>query len=53
MQVTVFEAQPDAGGQIRLTALNQRRKRDDRHHRMAHGAMCLARDVTFRFNIIC
>ena len=47
--VTVFEAQPDPGGQIRLTARNPRRREmisiiDWRI------AQCAARDVTFHFN---
>ncbi|MCO6410461.1 MULTISPECIES: NADH:flavin oxidoreductase [Hoeflea] len=48
-KVTVFEAQPDAGGQIRLTAQNQRRKEmiGIIEWRMAQ---CAARDVEFRFN---
>ncbi|MGJ8572623.1 MAG: FAD-dependent oxidoreductase [Hoeflea sp.] len=48
-QVTVFEAQPDPGGQIRLTAQNQRRKEmiGIIEWRMAQ---CAARDVEFRFN---
>jgi 2,4-dienoyl-CoA reductase-like NADH-dependent reductase (Old Yellow Enzyme family)/thioredoxin reductase len=48
-KVTVFEAQPDPGGQIRLTALNQRRKEmiGIIEWRMAQ---CAARDVEFRFN---
>ncbi|MEM5472010.1 NADH:flavin oxidoreductase [Hoeflea sp. AS60] len=47
--VTVFEAQPDPGGQIRLTAQNQRRKEmiGIIEWRMAQ---CAARDVEFRFN---
>ncbi|MAY86466.1 MAG: N-methylproline demethylase [Pseudooceanicola sp.] len=48
-KVTVFEAQPDPGGQVRLTALNPRRREmisiiDWRK------AQCAARDVEFRFN---
>ncbi|AKI01697.1 NADH:flavin oxidoreductase [Hoeflea sp. IMCC20628] len=48
-QVTVFEAQPDPGGQIRLTAQNKRRKEmiGIIEWRMAQ---CAARDVEFRFN---
>jgi len=48
-RVTVFEAQPDPGGQIRLTAQNQRRKEmiGIIEWRMAQ---CAARDVEFRFN---
>ena len=48
-KVTVFEAQPDPGGQIRLTALNQRRKEmiGIIEWRMSQ---CAARDVEFRFN---
>ncbi|KGF68240.1 N-methylproline demethylase [Hoeflea sp. BAL378] len=48
-KVTVFEAQPEAGGQIRLTAQNQRRKEmiGIIDWRMAQ---CAARDVEFRFN---
>ena len=48
-QVTVFEAQPEPGGQIRLTAQNQRRKEmiGIIEWRMAQ---CAARDVEFRFN---
>lgn len=48
-KVTVFEAQPDPGGQIRLTAQNQRRKEmiGIIEWRMAQ---CAARDVEFRFN---
>ncbi|MDX1781691.1 MAG: NADH:flavin oxidoreductase [Thalassovita sp.] len=47
--VTVFEAQPDPGGQVRLTALNPRRREmigiiDWRMEQ------CAARDVDFRFN---
>lgn len=47
--VVVFEAQPDPGGQIRLTAQNQRRKEmiGIIEWRMAQ---CAARDVDFRFN---
>jgi len=48
-KVTVFEAQPDPGGQIRLTAQNLRRKEmiGIIEWRMAQ---CAARDVEFRFN---
>lgn len=48
-QVTVFEAQPDPGGQVRLTALNPRRREmiGIIDWRMAQ---CAARDVDFRFN---
>ena len=48
-KVTVFEAQPEPGGQIRLTAQNQRRKEmiGIIDWRMAQ---CAARDVEFRFN---
>ena len=47
--VTVFEAQPDPGGQIRLTAQNPRRREmiGIIDWRMAQ---CAARDVDFRFN---
>ena len=47
--VTVFEAQPDPGGQVRLTALNPRRREmiSIIDWRMAQ---CAARDVTFHFN---
>ncbi|WP_417210596.1 FAD-dependent oxidoreductase [Antarctobacter sp.] len=47
--VTVFEAQPDPGGQVRLTALSDRRREmiSIIDWRMAQ---CAARDVTFRFN---
>jgi hypothetical protein len=47
--VTVFEAQPDPGGQIRLTALNPRRREmiSIIDWRMAQ---CAARDVAFHFN---
>ena len=47
--VTVFEVQPDPGGQIRLTALNPRRREmiSIIDWRMAQ---CAARDVEFRFN---
>jgi len=48
-QVTVFEAAPDPGGQVRLTARSPRRREmigliDWRM------AQCAARDVAFRFN---
>ena len=48
-EVTVFEAQPDPGGQVRLTAQNPRRREmigliDWRM------AQCAARDVEFHFN---
>jgi 2,4-dienoyl-CoA reductase-like NADH-dependent reductase (Old Yellow Enzyme family)/thioredoxin reductase len=48
-KVTVFEAQPDPGGQVRLTALNPRRREmiSIIDWRMAQ---CAARDVEFRFN---
>ncbi|MEP3435649.1 MAG: NADH:flavin oxidoreductase [Hoeflea sp.] len=48
-RVTVFEAQPDPGGQIRLTARNLRRKEmiGIIEWRMAQ---CAARDVEFRFS---
>jgi N-methyl-L-proline demethylase len=48
-QVTVFEAAPQAGGQIRLTAQNKRRREmiGIIDWRMAQ---CAARDVEFRFN---
>lgn len=48
-QVTVFEAQPDPGGQIRLTAQSPRRREmmGIIDWRMAQ---CAARDVTFHFN---
>ncbi|GAB4385325.1 oxidoreductase [Albidovulum sp.] len=48
-RVTVFEAQPDPGGQVRLTALNPRRREmiSIIDWRMAQ---CAARDVEFRFN---
>ena len=48
-EVTVFEAQPDPGGQVRLTALNPRRREmiGIIDWRMAQ---CAARDVSFRFN---
>lgn len=47
--VTVFEVQPDPGGQIRLTAQHPRRKEmiSIIDWRMAQ---CAARDVTFLFN---
>ena len=47
--VTVFEAQPDPGGQVRLTAQNARRREmiSIIDWRMAQ---CAARDVEFRFN---
>ena len=47
--VTVFEAQPDPGGQIRLCAQNPRRREmiSIIDWRMAQ---CAARDVEFRFN---
>ncbi|TMV57665.1 N-methylproline demethylase, partial [Thioclava sp. BHET1] len=47
--VTVFEAQPDPGGQIRLTARNPRRREmiSIIDWRMAQ---CAARDVAFHFN---
>lgn len=47
--VTVFEAQPDPGGQIRLTAQNPRRREmiSIIDWRMAQ---CAARDVVFHFN---
>lgn len=47
--VTVFEAQPNPGGQIRLTAQNPRRREmiGIIDWRMAQ---CAARDVTFHFN---
>ncbi|CUH67746.1 putative N-methylproline demethylase [Thalassovita gelatinovora] len=47
--VTVFEAQPDPGGQIRLTARNDRR-RDMISIIDWRMAQCAARDVEFRFN---
>ena len=48
-KVTVFEAAPDPGGQIRLTAQNPRRREmiGIIDWRMAQ---CAARDVEFRFN---
>ncbi|MGB3280319.1 MAG: NADH:flavin oxidoreductase, partial [Pseudorhodobacter sp.] len=47
--VTVFEAQPDPGGQIRLTALSERRREmiSIIQWRMEQ---CAARDVVFHFN---
>ncbi len=47
--VTVLEAQPDPGGQVRLTAQNPRRREmiSIIDWRMAQ---CAARDVTFHFN---
>lgn len=47
--VTVFEAQPDPGGQVRLTAQSERRREmiSIIDWRMAQ---CAARDVEFRFN---
>ncbi|MCP4817687.1 MAG: NADH:flavin oxidoreductase [Shimia sp.] len=47
--VTVFEAQPDPGGQVRLTAQNPRRREmiSIIDWRMSQ---CAARDVTFHFN---
>jgi len=47
--VIVFEAQPDPGGQIRLTAQNPRRREmmSIINWRMSQ---CAARDVEFRFN---
>ena len=47
--VTVFEAQPDPGGQVRLTARNPRRREmiSIIDWRMAQ---CAARDVVFHFN---
>lgn len=47
--VTVFEAQPDPGGQVRLTAQTPRRREmiGIVDWRMAQ---CAARDVTFHFN---
>ena len=47
--VTVFEAQPDPGGQVRLTAQNPRRREmmGIIDWRMAQ---CAARDVVFHFN---
>lgn len=48
-RVTVFEAQPDPGGQVRLTAQNPRRREmiGIIDWRMSQ---CAARDVDFRFN---
>lgn len=48
-EVVVYEAQPDPGGQIRLTAQNPRRREmiGIIEWRMAQ---CAARDVTFHFN---
>ncbi|WP_299934621.1 NADH:flavin oxidoreductase [uncultured Pelagimonas sp.] len=48
-EVTVFEAQPDPGGQVRLTALNERRREmiSIIDWRMAQ---CAARGVAFHFN---
>ncbi len=48
-EVTVFEAQPDPGGQLRLAAQNQRRREmiSIIDWRMSQ---CAARDVEFRFN---
>ena len=48
-EVTVFEVQPDPGGQVRLTAQNPRRREmiSIIDWRMAQ---CAARDVEFRFN---
>ncbi|KDB02018.1 N-methylproline demethylase [Defluviimonas sp. 20V17] len=48
-EVTVFEAQPDPGGQVRLTAQSPRRREmiGIIDWRMAQ---CAARDVAFRFN---
>ena len=47
--ITVFEAQPDPGGQVRLTAQNPRRREmiSIIDWRMSQ---CAARDVDFRFN---
>ncbi len=47
--VTIFEAQPDPGGQVRLTAQNPRRREmiSIIDWRMSQ---CAARDVTFHFN---
>lgn len=47
--VTVFELQPDPGGQVRLTAQNPRR-RDMIGIIDWRMAQCAARDVTFHFN---
>ncbi len=48
-EVSVFEAQPDPGGQVRLTALNERRREmiSIIDWRMAQ---CAARGVAFHFN---
>ena len=48
-EVVVFEAQPDPGGQVRLTALNKRRAEmiGIIDWRMSQ---CAARDVVFKFN---
>jgi len=48
-EVVVFEAQPDPGGQVRLTALSPRRREmiSIIDWRMAQ---CAARDVVFHFN---
>ena len=48
-EVVVFEAQPDPGGQVRLTALNPRRREmiGIIDWRMAQ---CAVRDVAFHFN---
>ncbi len=48
--VTVLEAQPDPGGQIRLTAQNPRR-RDMISIIDWRMEQCLARDVQFHFNL--
>ncbi len=48
--VTVLEAQPDPGGQIRLTAQNPRR-RDMISIIDWRMEQCLARDVQFQFNL--
>ncbi|GKY89256.1 NADH:flavin oxidoreductase [Sinisalibacter aestuarii] len=47
--VMVFEAQPDPGGQVRLTALNPRR-REMISIIAWRMSQCAARDVEFRFN---
>lgn len=49
--VTVFEAAPDPGGQVRLTARNPRRREmlSIINWRMEQ---CMARDVEFRFNTV-
>ena len=47
--VTVFEVQPDPGGQVRLTAQNPRR-REMMSIIAWRMAQCAARDVVFRFN---